>query len=94
MFQFPLDFLQGVKAARGDFRGTHVFDYMFDMKAWLKPHLEPLNNHSHPHIFHFNKGPDGHSYMQYKKWRHNEWEPQTNPRCHGVHILKVTMDIT
>ena len=52
MFQFPLDFLQGVKAARGDFRGTHVFDYMFDMKAWLKPHLELLNNHSHPHIFH------------------------------------------
>ena len=85
-FTSIINFLQGVKAARGDFIGTHIFDHMFDMKAWLKLHLEALNNHSHPHIFRFRKGPDRHCYMQYKKWRHNEWEP---PRCHGVCILKV-----
>ena len=78
-----------IKEARGDFKETHVFDMMYDIKAWLKPHLEQLNNHSHPHIFRFRKGPDGHCYMQYRKWRHSEWQPKSSPICHGVWILKV-----
>ena len=60
-----IDLLQGVKEAWGDFIGTHVSETMFDIKkAWLKPHLEAHNNHFHPHIFRFHKGPDGHCYMQ------------------------------
>ena len=55
------DFLEGVKAASGDFGCTHVSNHMFDVKAWLKPHTEPMYNHSHPHIFRFRKGPVWHS---------------------------------
>ena len=62
---------------------------MYDVKAWLKQHTEPMYNHSHPHIFRFRKGPDGHCYMQYKKWRQSEWEPQSERSRHGVRILKV-----
>jgi len=59
---------------------------MYDVKSWLKPHMEQLHNHSHPHIFRFRKASDGCCYMQYKQWRHSEWEP---PSHHGIKILKV-----
>ena len=84
-----IDFLEGIKAARSDFGNTHIFDCMYDVKTWLKQHTEPMYNHSHPHIFRFRKGPDGHCYMQYKKWRQSEWEPQSERNRHGVRILKV-----
>ena len=68
-----------------------LFDCMFDMKGWLKPHLELLNNHSHPHIFWLRKGPGGHMQLYANKWIHNEWKPQTNPRCHGVCIITIAV---
>ena len=67
-----IDFLEGIKAVRSDFENTYIFDCMYDVKTWLKQHTEPMYNHSHPHIFRFRKGPDGHCYMQYKKWRQSE----------------------
>ena len=83
---FSIDFLQGIKAAKADYVSTHIFTEMFDVKAWLSPHMESLHNHSHPHIFRFRKAVDGCCYMQYKHWRHSDWEPQSG---HGIKILKV-----
>ena len=48
--------------------------------------MEMLHNHSYPHIFLFKKGTDGSCYMQYKQWRHSEWEPRSNQ---GIKVLKV-----
>lgn len=70
-FSFVItEFLQGISDSKADYKGTHTFSNMFNVKAWLKPHMEALHNHSHPHIFRFKKGADGCCYMQYKHWRH------------------------
>ena len=81
-----IEFLQGVSAAKSDYTTTHVFQNMFDIKAWLKPHMLPLHNHSHPHIFRFFKANSGTTCMQYKQWRHHAWEPQSSS---GIRLLKV-----
>lgn len=85
-YTFSLDFLHGLTAAKGDYSKTHVFDTMFDVKSWLSPHIKPLHNHSRPHIFRFYKAADNSVYMQYKQWRHSQWEPKSS---NGILLLKV-----
>ena len=53
----------------------------------LDPVIEPLNNHSHPHIFKFTRDPCGHARMFYKNWDRNDWLPNNGAR--GLKLLEL-----
>ena len=82
-----LALLDGLRNANKGSRSC-LFSEMFDAKAWLQPHMEQLHNHTNPHIFRFIKGRDGHCYMQWKHWNHNQWEPKEGL---GISLLKVNV---
>lgn len=62
-----------------------VLEHVFDVKAWLQPHLHKLHNHSHRHIFRFTQGTTGRVVMHCKDWNESEWEPSDN----GIDLFKV-----
>lgn len=72
---FP-ELLKGMEAANSGFC-AHVLEDVFDVKAWLIPHMNPLHNHTNPHIFRFFQGSNNNCLFQYKAWHHTEWLPQS-----------------
>ena len=87
VFVILIALLDGLQNANRGSRSC-LLSEMFDAKAWLQPHMEQLHNHTNPHIFRFVKGRDGHCYMQWKHWNHNQWEPMEGL---GISLLKVNV---
>ena len=83
-----LALLQGCKEANKTVGCATVLSSISDVKSWLLPCTDQLYNHSHPHIFKFNKGsrvPIS-TEMHYKRWNEDKWEPEGQP---GLKLLKV-----
>ena len=54
---------------------AHIIHYIFDIKKWLEPCLNPIKNHIYPHAYKFTKR-NGEVIMQYKQWaNHESWLP-------------------
>ena len=63
-----------------------LVQFVYDIKAWIQPHLLDLHNHSHPHIFRFVRGLSGSPVMFYKDWCDSkEWQPSSE----GIQLFKV-----
>lgn len=87
-YLFYAELFKGFKEANQFIKGNVLLGQMYDIKAWLDPVLEKLNNHSNPHIFKFVCDSDGNAKMLYKNWDHNEWSPSDSP---GISLLKVKL---
>ena len=47
---------------------------VFNVDAWLKPHLTTLHEHTHPHCFKFAcEGETMKAVMYYRKWSSDDW---------------------
>ena len=44
--------------------------YVYDVRAWISPHLEEITKHTAPHIFRFHRSSEGRAVMHYKHWSH------------------------
>ena len=63
--------------------------YVYDVREWIRPHLDDIRYHTQPHIFLFKRNPaSGRSEMFYKHWSHSPWEPDKK----GLTLLKVYLD--
>ncbi len=55
---------------------THVIDFIYDIKSWIEPCLNPIKNHIYPHTYKFTK-VNGEVVMKYKQWATDEtWLPE------------------
>ena len=81
------DFLSAIKNCYGTMGDPTLLEHVFDIKAWLQPHLKKLHNHSHHHIFRFTRDARGVVVMHTKDWNESEWEPADS----GIDLFKVVL---
>ena len=80
------DLLSGITKCYSDVPEANMIEHMFDVKSWIAPHLERLENHSYPHIFRFIKNSSGSVRMFYKDWSDSPWKPSLGD---GICLFKV-----
>lgn len=60
-----------------------LIEYVFDIKSWIEPCLNPIKNHIYPHSYKFSIRNND-VVMKYKQWANDEsWLPE-GP---GLHLL-------
>ena len=55
---------------------TSFIEAMFDVKAWLIPHLNDLHGHRDPHCFKFLLNEQNKCVMFYRNWTSDVWCPE------------------
>lgn len=87
MIDMLIDFQNGCTKAVEKFKSCVLFDRfdsLYDVKQWMTDFMEPIHNHSNPHIFQFKKDSDKKVRMYYKKWDSDSWMPTK-----GIQLMKV-----
>ena len=83
--------IQATKASNHSVRDVATVSYIFDIRAWLAPHIQEIHCHTYPHIFLFKKNESGKGVMLYKHWSHENWEfPEGDSAILKVSILHIT----
>ena len=77
--------MSAITKCYADVSSAILLEHMYDIKSWLEPHLEGLQNHSFPHIFRFTLNTSGEVVMHYKDWSKSPWEPTAS----GIKLFKV-----
>ena len=80
-----IELMSAIESSYADVPQATLIDKMYDVKSWLLPHLDPLHNHSYPHIFRFKRDASGTVVMKYKEWSKSPWEPSDA----GIILFKV-----
>ena len=83
------DLMQAAKSSNHLVTNVSCMEYIFNIRDWLSPHLEPIRYHTEPHIFLFKKNSAKKAAMYYKAWSHCDWEPSNE----GLILLKVSFVI-
>ena len=80
------DMEECVKASNKSVSQVSTLTYIYDVRGWIRDHLDEIRYHTQPHIFLFKCNPStGRSEMFYKHWSHDSWEPSGS----GLVLLKV-----
>ena len=78
--------MQAAKSSNHLVSNVSCVKYIFDIRDWILPHLEPIRYHTEPHIFLFKKNSANKAEFYYKAWSHCDWEPSNK----GHVLLKVS----
>ena len=62
-----------------------IDDELVDVKSLLEQHLEPIKNHTQPHVYRFRKETDGKVSVKYKSWSSTE---KYSPEGDTLRILR------
>lgn len=52
---------------------AYFMEEMYDIKAWIVPHLNEFHGHSQPHCFKFVLNQDGKAVMYFRNWTSDPW---------------------
>ena len=82
---FAIALLQACNNSTEKMKQTVYLKRVYNVKDWLKPFINPLHNHSNPHIFRFRLNKEHKVEMHYKQWHYTPWLPNEK----GITLLKV-----
>jgi len=52
---------------------AHLLESIYDIKAWITPHLNNLHGHSQPHCFKSIRNNQEKAVMYYRNWTTSPW---------------------